>query len=99
MKMAFSGIAFSPVAMVFFTGICLFLCCTLHPARGSTAVSARAILGSPDLNEDGLFGYCVQSCRDGFFYGHLPFSLLHAPPGQRKYRGFSTGHTWLSRSE
>lgn len=46
------------------------------------------------INEDGLFGYCVQSCRDGFFYGHLPFSLLHAPGGQRSYCRSAT-RIWL----
>jgi len=46
------------------------------------------------INEDGLFGYCVQSCRDGFFYGHLPFSLLHAPGGRRSYCHFAA-RIWL----
>jgi hypothetical protein len=35
--------------------------------------------------EDGLFGYCAQACRDGFFCAHLPFSLLHAPAERRAY--------------
>jgi len=37
-------------------------------------------------NEDGIFGTFLESCIGGSFAGHLPWAVLHSPPGARSYQ-------------
>jgi hypothetical protein len=47
-------------------------------------------------NEDGTYGYLVSRCHEDCFFGYLPWSLVHAPPGHRAYFGNSASTVRIS---